>query len=161
MPLHARRADTESVADGGSSRRKFLKATTSLGGGLLLSFALPALTRNAKAADTVGAEGFAPNGFVRVNRDGRVILTMPQAEMGQGTYTSMSMLIAEELEVGIDQIHLEPAPPDDKVYANSVFAGIQVTGGSTSVRVLGATAPGRATARDHARVGGGTSLGCG
>jgi isoquinoline 1-oxidoreductase beta subunit len=48
----------------------------------------------------------------------------------------MSMLIAEELEVGIDQIHLEPAPPDDKVYANSVFAGIQVTGGSTSVRAF-------------------------
>ena len=127
----------ESVADGGSSRREFLRATTSLGGGLLLSFALPTFTRNAKAADTVGAEGFAPNGFVRVKRDGRVILTMPQVEMGQGTYTSMSMLIAEELEVGIDQIHLEPAPPDDKVYANSVFAGIQVTGGSTSVRRSG------------------------
>jgi len=136
MPVHARRAYTESVADGGSSRREFLRATTSLGGGLLLSFALPTLTRNAKAADTVGAEGFAPNGFVRVNHDGRVTLTMPQVEMGQGTYTSMSMLIAEELEVGIDQVHLEAAPPDDKLYANSVFAGIQVTGGSTSVRAF-------------------------
>jgi isoquinoline 1-oxidoreductase subunit beta len=138
MPLQPlrHRTDTGSIADGDSSRRKFLRATTSFSGGLLLSFALPTLTRNAKAADTVGAEGFAPNGFVRVNRDGRVILTMPQVEMGQGTYTSMSMLIAEELEVGIDQVHLEAAPPDDKVYANSVFAGIQVTGGSTSVRAF-------------------------
>jgi isoquinoline 1-oxidoreductase beta subunit len=74
--------DTGSIADGGSSRRKFLRATSSLGGGLLLSFALPPFTRHANATGTVGAEGFAPNGFVRVNRDGRVILTMPQVEMG-------------------------------------------------------------------------------
>jgi isoquinoline 1-oxidoreductase beta subunit len=68
-----------------------------------------------------------------VGRDGRVTLVMRQVEMGQGTYTSMPMLIAEELDVGLDQVQLEHAPADDKVYANPAL-GFQVTGGSTSVR---------------------------
>jgi len=134
--LHTGRADAETIADHSSSRRNFLKATTALGGGLLVSFVFPALERIAEAAVTGSEESFVPNGFVRVNRDGRVTLIMPQVEMGQGTYTAMSMLLAEELEVGIDQIYLEPAPPNDNVYANAVFAGIQVTGGSTSVRAF-------------------------
>jgi len=53
--------------------------------------------------------------------------------MGQGTYTSMPMLLAEELEVGLDQVQLEHAPPNDKLYANPLF-GDQETGGSSSVR---------------------------
>ena len=57
---------------------------------------------------------------------------MPQVEMGQGTYTSMSMLIAEELEVALEQVGVEAAPPNDKLYANPLL-GFQVTGGSTSV----------------------------
>jgi len=60
---------------------------------------------------------------------------MCQVEMGQGTYTSMSMLLAEELEGGLDQVKLEHAPPDDKLYANPLF-GDQETGASTSVRVF-------------------------
>jgi isoquinoline 1-oxidoreductase beta subunit len=60
---------------------------------------------------------------------------MPQVEMGQGTYTSMPMLIAEELEVDLGQIALEAAPPDDRRYANSLI-GFQVTGGSSSVRAM-------------------------
>ena len=61
--------------------------------------------------------------------------------MGQGTYTSMPMLLAEELEVDLDQVHLEHAPPSDELYAEPLF-GVQETGGSTSVRGnLGATAP--------------------
>ena len=60
---------------------------------------------------------------------------MPQVEMGQGTYTSMSMLIAEELEVDLSQVTLEAAPPDDKLYANPLL-GFQVTGGSTSVMAM-------------------------
>ena len=70
--------------------------------------------------------------------------------MGQGTYTSMPMLLAEELEVDLDQVQLEQAPPNDKLYANPLF-GVQVTGGSTSVR--GVWEPLRqagATARTHA-----------
>ena len=62
-------------------------------------------------------------------------LVMPQVEMGQGTYTSMSMLIAEELEVSLERVILEAAPPDDRLYANALI-GAQVTGGSTSVRAM-------------------------
>src|SRR2546427_10829637 len=58
---------------------------------------------------------------------------MHKVEMGQGTYTSMPMLLAEELEVGLSQVHLEHAPPDDALYAEPLF-GVQETGGSTSVR---------------------------
>jgi isoquinoline 1-oxidoreductase beta subunit len=112
------------------TRRFFLKAGAAAGGGLLLSFALPALWRDAAAAT---ADGFAPNGFLRIDRSGQVTLIMPQVEMGQGTYTSMSMLIAEELEVDLARVRLEHAPPDDKLYANPLI-GFQATGGSTSVR---------------------------
>ena len=55
--------------------------------------------------------------------DGRVTLIVPQVEMGQGTYTSMPMLLAEELEVGFGQIQLEHAPPDDRLYANPIRSG--------------------------------------
>src|SRR5437899_890594 len=74
-----------------------------------------------------------PNGFIRIDRDGRVTLIMHKVEMGQGTYTSMPMLLAEELEVDLSQVRLEHAPPDDALYAEPLF-GVQETGGSTSVR---------------------------
>src|SRR6476661_4392956 len=104
----------------GVSRRAFLVTTAAAGGGMLVAFYLPQLGR-AGAAPT-SADLFAPNAFVRIGRDDSVTLVMPQVEMGQGTYTSMSMLIAEELEVDLAQVTLEAAPPDDKLYANSVFA---------------------------------------
>jgi isoquinoline 1-oxidoreductase beta subunit len=112
----------------GLSRRTFITASAATGGGLLLrlSFAGPA-----GAATNVA--DFAPNAFVRIGRDGHVTLVMPQVEMGQGTYTSMPMLIAEELEVDLGQVRLEHAPADDKTYANPAL-GFQITGGSTSVR---------------------------
>jgi isoquinoline 1-oxidoreductase beta subunit len=112
------------------SRRTFLAAGAAAGGGLLLSVSLPTLTRDAKATD-VGT--FAPNAFVRIGRDERVTLIMHKVEMGQGTYTSMAMLLAEELEVDLGQVHLEHAPPNDELYAEPLF-GVQETGGSTSVR---------------------------
>lgn len=91
-----------------------------MGGGLLLGFTLP-------------PSGFAPNAFIRIDHDGAVTLTMHKVEMGQGTYTAMPMLLAEELEVGLDQVRLEHAPADDARYAEPLF-GVQETGGSTSVR---------------------------
>jgi CO/xanthine dehydrogenase Mo-binding subunit len=114
----------------GVSRRAFLVTSAAAGGGLLLGFYLPQLV-GAKA-QIVTTEAFGPNAFVRIDRDDRVTLVMPQVEMGQGTYTSMSMLIAEELEVALAQVTLEAAPPNDKLYANPLL-GFQVTGGSTSV----------------------------
>lgn len=112
----------------GLSRRVFLKASAAVGGGLLISFALPGLMRGVQA--TEGA--FAPNAYVRIDRDGRIFLTIQPVEMGQGTYTSMPALIAEELEVGLDQVIIKHAPADDQRYANPML-GFQVTGGSTSV----------------------------
>jgi isoquinoline 1-oxidoreductase beta subunit len=117
------------------SRRQFLIAGAATGGGLLLAWRLDALPRVVAAAAKATPPVFAPNGFIRIGKDGRVILVMCQVEMGQGTYTSMPMLLAEELEVGLDQVELEHAPPDDKLYANPLF-GDQETGASTSVKVF-------------------------
>jgi isoquinoline 1-oxidoreductase beta subunit len=112
------------------SRRNFLQVGVAAGGGLLLSVSLPALTGKADAAD---ATSFAPNAFIRIESDGQVVLTMPYVEMGQGTYTSIPMLIAEELEVDLTQVRYEHAPPNDTLYANP-FLGFQATGGSNAIR---------------------------
>jgi isoquinoline 1-oxidoreductase beta subunit len=114
------------------SRRSFLSAGVAAGGGLLLSVTVPKVIGNAEAAE---ANTFAPGAFIRIDRSGQVTLIIPQVEMGQGTYTSMAMLIAEELEVELKQVHIENAPPDDKLYGNPLL-GFQVTGGSTSVRAF-------------------------
>jgi isoquinoline 1-oxidoreductase beta subunit len=113
------------------SRRNFLQVGVAAGGGLLLSVSLPALTGDADAA---GATSFAPNAFIRIEGDGQVVLTMPYVEMGQGTYTSIPMLIAEELEVDLSQVQLEHAPPNEKLYGNPLLGGIQGTGGSNAIR---------------------------
>ncbi|MFQ3459225.1 xanthine dehydrogenase family protein molybdopterin-binding subunit [Bradyrhizobium sp. UFLA01-814] len=112
------------------SRRNFLRAGAIAGGGLLLSVSLPFASRESEAA---ASDGFAPNAFVRIGSDGKVVLTMPYVEMGQGTYTSIPMLIAEELEIGLTQVRLEHAPPSDKLYANSLL-GVQATGNSNAMR---------------------------
>ena len=97
------------------TRRSFLQAGAAAGGGLILSLRLPFANGEAEAAD---ADGFAPNAFIRIADDGQVVLTIPYVEMGQGTYTSIPMLIAEELEVDLKQVRLEHAPPDKKLYGN-------------------------------------------
>ena len=113
------------------SRRNFLRASAIAGGGLLLSVNLPFAGRESEAAAAAG--DFAPNAFVRIGGDGKVVLTMPYGEMGQGTYTSIPMLIAEELEIGLNQVQLEHAPPSDKLYANPLL-GVQATGNSNAMR---------------------------
>src|SRR5437870_3471631 len=111
------------------SRRSFLQAGAAAGGGLLLSLSLPFATGDAEAA-----EGFAPDAFIRIGGDGRIVLTMPYVEMGQGTYTSIPMLVAEELEVDLSQVRLEHAPPNEKLYGNPLLGGMQATGNSNAVR---------------------------
>ena len=123
------RIERDKDEQGGYSRRTFLVTSVAAGGGLLLGVYLP---RSIRAMAQVADETFTPNAFVRIRPDDRITLVMPQVEMGQGTYTSMSMLIAEELEVALEQIAVEAAPPNDKLYANPLL-GFQVTGGSTSV----------------------------
>ena len=131
------RASTERPchSEGNLSRRGFLRASATAGGGLLLAFSTPQATRFAVAQEMSASGDFAPNGFIRIDRDGRITLIVCQVEMGQGTYTSMPMLIAEELEVELSQIHVEHAPPSDSLYGNPLV-GFQVTGGSTSVRAF-------------------------
>jgi isoquinoline 1-oxidoreductase subunit beta len=115
----------------GLSRRKFLHVGAAASGGLLLSLSIPLARREAEAAD---ADDFVPNAFVRIDSDGQIVLTMPYVEMGQGTYTSIPMLIAEELEVDLKLVRLEHAPPNAKLYGNPLLAGVQATGGSTAIR---------------------------
>ena len=120
----------QSPSADGLSRRRFLLVGAAAGGGLLLSLSLPPAKSDAEPAI---ADGFVPNAFIRIGSDGQITLTMPYVEMGQGTYTSIPMLIAEELEVDLTQVRLEHAPPNEKLYANP-FLGVQATGNSTAMR---------------------------
>jgi isoquinoline 1-oxidoreductase beta subunit len=88
---------------------------------------------DAAAAAADGNPPFAPNAFIRIDADGSIRLVMPSVEMGQGTYTGASMMLAEELDVGLDQITVEHAPPNEELYAMPLLGG-QITGGSTSTR---------------------------
>lgn len=115
-------------------RRSFLKISSAAGGGLLLAVALPELFPSAMAAPS-GPASFAPSAFLRIDRRGSVTMVMPMVEMGQGIYTAMAMLIAEELEVGFDRVRLEHAPANDALYANSILHS-QTTGLSASVRAF-------------------------
>src|ERR1700743_2402095 len=123
----------DSVPAGGPSnpgRRSVLKAAAAVGGAFVLGFHLP-FGRGA----TPAPQRFEPNAFIRIDRQGLVTLVMPQVEMGQGIYTGLAMVLAEELDMGADQVVLETAPPNDKLYANPIF-GLQATGGSTSMRAF-------------------------
>src|SRR5262245_62544779 len=106
-----------------SSRRTFLGSA--LAGGFLLAFHLPVRA----------ASEFAPNAFIRIDHAGKTTLVMPQVEMGQGVYTAVAMILAEELDADYAQIALEHAPANDKLYGNPTF-GIQVTGNSNSIRAF-------------------------
>jgi isoquinoline 1-oxidoreductase subunit beta len=127
---HDRRASRADTPVRGFSRRRFIQTGAAAGGALILGLHLP-LPRD--AAQAAGADGFAPNAFIRIGGDGQVVLTMPYVEMGQGTYTSVPMLIAEELEVDLNQVRLEHAPPNEKLYANPLL-GVQATGNSNAMR---------------------------
>lgn len=110
-------------------RREFLKAGAAVGGGLLVSWYMP--LRSAGAEKAVAGEGqVALNAFVRVGIDESVTVISSHSEMGQGIYTSLPMLLNEELEADWSKIRVEAAPVD-KVYNHPIF-GMQMTGGSTT-----------------------------
>ena len=109
-----------------TSRRDFLKLSAT--GALLLGFGLPVRGQPTSAP-------FAPNAFLRIDRAGKVTFISPMIEMGQGTFTSLPMLIAEELEVDVDKVAVENSPADDKVYVNPLI-GVQMTGASTAIRSM-------------------------
>jgi isoquinoline 1-oxidoreductase subunit beta len=114
------------------SRRSLL--SVGLAGGFVLAFRLPVRAFNEPVQPPDETAGkFAPNAFIRIDPSGKTTLVMPQVEMGQGVYTSISMILAEELDADFSQLTLEHAPPSDKLYGNPLF-GIQATGNSNSVR---------------------------
>lgn len=110
------------------TRRDFVKVTGAAGAGLVLALSIPGCGRGR----TTGGDAFAPNAWIRIGPDGGVTLVVDRSEMGQGVTTALPMLIAEELEVDIDDVRFEFAPADP-AYNNPMF-GSQGTGGSTSVR---------------------------
>jgi isoquinoline 1-oxidoreductase subunit beta len=119
-----------------SSRRALIKG--GLAGGFVLAFHLPLRAAPVNEPDQSPdnpAGQFAPNAFIRIDHAGKTTLVMPQVEMGQGVYTAVAMILADELDADYAQVVLEHAPPDDKLYANPIF-GIQVTGNSNSIRAF-------------------------
>jgi CO/xanthine dehydrogenase Mo-binding subunit len=106
------------------SRRRFMQT----GGALWLAFHVPG------AASTESETSFAPNAYLRVDPRGQVTVIVAYVEMGQGTYTSIPMLVAEELEVSLSSVRVEHAPPDERFYGNPFLGGIQATGNSNAIR---------------------------
>ncbi len=131
-------AVAEKISDG-LSRRAVL--TGGLAGGFLLAFHVPvravpvrAVNEPVQPPDVTDGK-FAPNAFIRIDEAGNTRLVMPQVEMGQGVYTSIAMMLAEELDADFAKVTLEHAPPNDKLYANPTF-GVQATGNSNSIRAF-------------------------
>jgi isoquinoline 1-oxidoreductase beta subunit len=116
------------------SRREFIKSAAATG--FLLAFYVPARAVNEPDQAPDDTKGkFAPNAFIRIDKTGMTTLVMPQVEMGQGVYTGVAMILAEELDADVAKILLEHAPPNEKLYTNPLL-GIQATGGSTSLRAF-------------------------
>jgi isoquinoline 1-oxidoreductase beta subunit len=121
------------------ARRQFLKTSAVASGGLIIGFTLPEALAAAPVTTSM------PNAWIKIGSDNKVTILSARSEMGQGVYTAMPMLVAEELEVDLKRIKVEIAPAGE-VYINALLGG-QLTGGSTSVadgydklRVAGAQA---------------------
>jgi xanthine dehydrogenase molybdopterin-binding subunit B len=135
-----------------------MRAGAAAGGGLMLGLSLPFANQRAEAAD---AEGFVPNAFIRVGGDGQIVLTMSYVEMGQGTYTSISMLIAEELEVELKQVTGGACSAERKALWQSLAR--RDTGNrelQCDTRGVAAAAPSRCSRENHTGGGGGKALEC-
>ncbi len=113
------------------SRRQFLKEASALMGGLVIGFYLPSKGGRAFAAEAPPKQLYPPNAFIRIATDDSITIVVNKSEMGQGVYTSLPMLIAEELEADWSRIRVESAPVA-AVYNHTGF-GMQMTGGSSSI----------------------------
>ena len=112
------------------SRRKFLKSTGFTGAALFLGFYFPSSAREPKfvnATEDVNEE-IELNAWIRIDNSGKVTILSHRAEMGQGSYQAIPQIIAEELEVNLNEIYIAFAPGNNKKY------GSQITGGSSTVR---------------------------
>jgi isoquinoline 1-oxidoreductase subunit beta len=129
------------LADG-VSRRRFLAGSAGLTFGITFGLGNTVTLFDARATEA----SFQPNAWIEIGTDGTVTLIAPAAEMGQGAFTSLPMLIAEELDADWSMVRIEQAPAE-KEYGNPLFGGAQVTGGSrtsrgyfTPLRLVGAQA---------------------
>jgi isoquinoline 1-oxidoreductase beta subunit len=121
-------------------RRNFLQAGAAAGSGLVIGFGIPGASGLAEAAGESKL-----NAFVRIGTDGKVTVVCGQSEMGQGCHNALAMLIAEELEVDLKNVHIEqgsidPAFGNPRYIGFRAVGGFQATGGSSSVRNVGVVA---------------------
>ncbi len=122
------------TAPPGLGRRDFLNASVAVGGGLMLALALPGYagkTKRAARSAGMGADEQL-NAWLRIASDNSITIIVDRSEMGQGVYTALPMLLAEELNVGIDAIQIVAAPVGDAY--NNPGNGGQITGTSNSVQ---------------------------
>jgi isoquinoline 1-oxidoreductase beta subunit len=110
------------------SRRDFLKASTALSGGLALEFCFPA-----SSAATNGKSVTEVNAWIVIHPDDRVVIRIARSEMGQGTYTALAQLVAEELDCDWSMVSAEFASPNEHIRRNRIW-GSMSTGGSMGVR---------------------------
>lgn len=118
------------------SRRAFLKAGGAAGAGLVLGVVLPAAAQSGapgKAGATAIAPPFEPNAFVRIGRDNTVTVVAKHVEMGQGAYTGLATIVAEELDAAWSQVRVVGAPADASRYNNLSWGPMQGTGGSSAI----------------------------
>jgi isoquinoline 1-oxidoreductase beta subunit len=116
-----------------ASRRDFLAA----GSGLVLGLYLPTAAGQAggpgRAGSAAAAAPFAPNAFVRIGSDNTVTVVAKHLEMGQGVYTGLATIVADELDAAWAQVRIEGAPADAARYNNLFWGAAQGTGGSTAI----------------------------
>jgi isoquinoline 1-oxidoreductase beta subunit len=119
------------------SRRVFLQSTVAAGAGLTLGLyfgeAAGQMSGPGKTVGNAAAGAFEPNAFLRIGRDNTITVVVKHLEMGQGVYTGLPTLIAEELDAAWTQVRVEGAPADAGRYNNLLWGQAQGTGGSTAM----------------------------
>ncbi len=118
----------------GTSRRAFLKNSGAVAAALTIGFQWVGPARRAYATPSAATDAaFAPNAFLRIGADNSVTVIAKHVEMGQGAYTGIATIVAEELDADWASVRVESAPADAKRYANLAFGTMQGTGGSSAM----------------------------
>jgi isoquinoline 1-oxidoreductase beta subunit len=108
------------------TRRRFLQGTALAAGALVVGFRLDGRMAGA-------AEALAPDAFIRIAPDNTITIISKHIEFGQGTYSGLATILAEELDADWSQVRVEAAPADAQRYGNRLVGGMQMTGGSTAM----------------------------
>lgn len=126
----------ESSPQAGITRREFMVGAAGLTFAVLVPGCAPLGTVESRTATLAATAGTAPafNPWVSIATDGSIYIQSPAAEMGQGSLTSLPLIIAEELDADWSKVRIVPAPPNDKLYGNPAFGGLMYTAGSAAVR---------------------------